>query len=54
MSVVINDLEVVAEPQPRSSTPGPARPPEPTAPTQFELRAMLRHAADRADRARAD
>lgn len=54
MSIVINDLEVVAEPERPSSTPGPARPPEPQPPTQFELRALLRHAADRADRSRAD
>lgn len=54
MSVVINDLEVIAEPASQASSSGPARPVEPAPPTQFELRVLLRHAADRADRARAD
>lgn len=54
MTVVINDLEVVATPEPSAPGSGPARPAEPAGPTPFELRALLRHAADRADRARAD
>jgi hypothetical protein len=55
MSVVINELEVVATPE-QPHDPGPARPPEPpgTGPTPFEMRALLRHVADRADRGRAD
>jgi hypothetical protein len=56
MSVVINELEVVATPESPPRGPGPALPPQPPAPapTPFEMRALLRHVADRADRARAD
>jgi len=55
MSVVINELEVVATPE-EPSGPGPALPPgpSPSGPTPFEMRALLRHVADRADRIRAD
>ena len=56
MSVVINELEVVANPEASASSPGPARQPQApaAAPTPFEMRALLRYAADRADRGRAD
>jgi hypothetical protein len=55
MTVVINELEVVAAPEPPTS-PGPVRQPQASAavPTPFEMRALMRYAADRADRARAD
>ena len=56
MSVVINELEVVATQESPAKVPGPALPPQPPAPvpTPFEMRALLRYVADRADRARAD
>jgi hypothetical protein len=56
MSVVINELEVVAAPEAPATSPGPARQPQVPAAalTPFEMRALLRHAADRADRGRAD
>jgi hypothetical protein len=56
MTVFINELEVVATPAPPAAAPGPVRRAEAPAavPTPFEMRALLRHAADRADRARAD
>ena len=56
MTVVINDLEVVATDSTAGANgSGPALPaPAAAAPTPFELRAVLRYAADRAERARAD
>lgn len=56
MSVVINELEVVAVPEAPATGSGPARPPQAPAavPTPFEMRALLRYAAGRADRGRAD
>ena len=56
MSVIINELEVVTVPKPPPSAPpnSPApRPPAP-GPTPFEMRAIIRHLAHRADRVRAD
>ena len=56
MSVIINELEVVTVPEPPPSAPpnSPApRPPAP-GPTPFEMRAIIRHLAHRADRVRAD
>ncbi|MGY1776797.1 hypothetical protein ACI8AV_13130 [Geodermatophilus sp. SYSU D00804] len=56
MSVIINELEVTArEETPPQPPPGsPARPPLPAGQTPFELRALLRHVADRAERVWAD
>jgi hypothetical protein len=58
MTVVINDLEVVAAPDSTGGSGAGLGPrlPEPAGqtPTPFELRALLRHTADRAERARAD
>jgi hypothetical protein len=56
MSVIINELDVVAPPAPppvATTTEPPARR-DAVGPTPFELRAVLRHLAARADRVRAD
>ena len=56
MSVIINELEVVTDAEPPPSAPpnSPAPPRPAPGPTPFELRAVVRHLAHRADRVRAD
>ncbi|ETT24108.1 hypothetical protein RAJCM14343_1498 [Rhodococcus aetherivorans] len=56
MSVIINELEVIttAEPAPNGPVNSPARIPPAAAPTPSDLRAVIRHLADRAERVRAD
>ncbi len=56
MSVIINELEVITAPEPPATGASASRPqrPAPSGPTPFELRAVLRHLADRVERARAD
>lgn len=55
MSVIINQLEVVTVPEPPPSpAPKAAHARSAPGPTPFELRAVIRHLAYRADRVRAD
>jgi hypothetical protein len=55
VSVIINELEVLVAPEQAPQGPGPREPAsQEPAPTAFELRALLRHIADRAERVRAD
>jgi hypothetical protein len=55
MTVIINELEVIAEQEPPPTGP-PASPtrPRPVGLSPYELRAALHHLADRAERVRAD
>lgn len=55
MSVIINELEIIASQEPPSTgSSAQSPPPTPAGPTPFELRAVLRHLEDRAERVRAD
>jgi hypothetical protein len=56
MSVIINQLDVVITPEPPSVGPpdSASPPPTPPVPTPLDLRDVVRHLAERADRARAD
>ncbi len=57
MSVVINELEVVVTPEPPTVRVRPTRPParrRRRRPRRSSCAHVLRHVADRADRARAD
>jgi hypothetical protein len=55
VSVIINELEVVTTPEPPAAAAPSAAAQGPAAPgaTPFELRAVIRHLAHRADRVRA-
>lgn len=55
MSVIINELEITTTPEASSPPPNAPTQAPPAAPlTPFELRAVLRHLAERSDRVRAD
>jgi hypothetical protein len=56
MSVIINQLDVVVTPEPAQAGPpaSPAPPLPPPVPTPLDLRDVVRHLAERADRTRAD
>lgn len=56
MSIIINELEVITTPEPPPTGPvdSAVRTAPSAGPTPFDLRAVIRHLADRADRVRAD
>jgi hypothetical protein len=56
MTVIINQLDVVVTPEQPSVGPpdSAATPPAPPVPTPLDVRDVLRHLADRAERTRAD
>jgi hypothetical protein len=56
MTVIINQLDVVVTPEPPAAGPpdSAATPPPPPVPTPLDLRDVVRHLAERADRTRAD
>ena len=56
MSVIINQLDVVVTPEPPSAGPpdSAATPPPPPVPTPLDLRDVVRHLGERAERTRAD
>jgi hypothetical protein len=56
VSVIINQLDVVVMPEPPTAGPpdSAAPPPAPPTPTPLDLRDVVRHLAERADRTRAD
>jgi hypothetical protein len=55
VSVIINELEVTTTQEPPSAPPNsPTSAPLGAPPTPFELRAVIRHLAERSDRVRAD
>jgi hypothetical protein len=56
MAVVINQLDVVVDPEPAPAGPpdSAASTPPPPTPTPLDVRDVIRHLVERADRTRAD
>jgi len=54
MAVIIHELEVLVDPTPGTAESSPSAAPGRAAPTQLELRDLLRWAEEREDRLRAD